>query len=178
MNTDKVCFQKTCDYIDKHLDKKLTLDELCQIEHLSKYHFHRLFHLEVGLPVFQYIQLQRMKKSANQVYFHHHLSITYIALDAGFENTESFSRAFKKIFLVTPTQFRKTPNWAPISENRTRVTSSMGSSIIIDVISFFSSSSAIVIPAGPLPKIITGKFSKSIFSSLSKIINHSHLNTR
>jgi AraC family transcriptional regulator len=133
MNTDKVCFQKTCDYIDKHLDKKLTLDELCQIEHLSKYHFHRLFHLEVGLPVFQYIQLQRMKKSANQVYFHHHLSITYIALDAGFENTESFSRAFKKIFLVTPTQFRKTPNWAPISENRTRVTSSMGSSIIIDV---------------------------------------------
>ncbi|WP_426357763.1 AraC family transcriptional regulator [Pseudocolwellia sp. HL-MZ19] len=133
MNMNKVPFQKVCEYIDQHLDQKLTLDLLCQIEHLSKYHFHRLFHLEIGLPVFQYIQIQRMKKSANQIYYHHHLSITHIAFDAGFENTESFSRAFKKIFNVTPTQFKKSPNWTPILPKITRRKSSMQTSIVTDV---------------------------------------------
>lgn len=114
---NKIPFQKVCHFIDNNLDKKLLLDELCKIEHLSKYHFHRLFNLHVGLPVFQYIQIQRMKKAANQLYYHHHLTITDIALDAGFENSESFSRAFKKVFLVTPTQFKQSPNWTPISVN-------------------------------------------------------------
>ncbi|MDO7083472.1 GyrI-like domain-containing protein [Pseudocolwellia sp. AS88] len=133
MNTNKLYFNKTCNYIDKHLDQKLALDQLCKIEHLSKYHFHRLFHLEVGLPVYQYIKLQRMKKAANQVYYYHHLSITQIALDAGFENTESFSRAFKSLFSVTPTQFKKSPNWTPITENIKRENSTMKSSQITDV---------------------------------------------
>ncbi len=118
---NNIPFQKVCHFIDKNLNTKLPLDDLCKIEHLSKYHFHRLFHLHVGLPVFQYIQLQRMKKAANQLYYHH-LKITDIALDAGFENTESFSRAFKKLFLVTPTQFKQTPNWEPILGNHVNTT--------------------------------------------------------
>lgn len=108
-------FEKVLVYIDKNLDKKLTLDMLCKIESLSKFHFHRLFHLHFGLTVFQYIQLQRMKKAATQLYYHSHLSVTNIAFDAGFKNAESFSRAFKKIFLVTPTEFKKEPNWEPIN---------------------------------------------------------------
>lgn len=115
-NVNKIQFKKVCSYIDKNLDKKLSLDELCKIEHLSKYHFHRLFHFHVGLPVLQYIQLQRMKKAANQVYYHQHLTITHIALGIGFENTESFSRAFKRMFSLTPTQFKKAPNWTPLTD--------------------------------------------------------------
>lgn len=108
-------FTKISLYIDKNLDKKLTLDELCKVGCLSKYHFHRLFHLHFGLPVFQYIQLQRMKKAASQVYYYNHLSITNIAFDAGFENVESFSRAFKRLFLISPTEFKKAPNWEPLT---------------------------------------------------------------
>jgi len=39
-----------------------------------------------------------------------------IALDAGFDNHESFSRAFKKNFKQTPSQFRNDPQWKPWHE--------------------------------------------------------------
>lgn len=109
-------FKKVSMYIDQNLDTKLTLDELCKVECISKYHFHRLFHLYFGLPVFKYIQLQRMRKAASQVYYHDHLSITTIAFDAGFENVESFSRAFKRMFLTSPSEFKKAPNWEPLNK--------------------------------------------------------------
>ena len=35
-----------------------------------------------------------------------------IALDAGFQNAESFSRAFRTAFDQSPTQFRQQPDWA------------------------------------------------------------------
>jgi AraC family transcriptional regulator len=41
------------------------------------------------------------------------LSVTDIAFDAGFENVESFSRAFKKAFAQRPSAFRSQPNWQP-----------------------------------------------------------------
>lgn len=129
-------FEKTSLYIDKNLDKKLTLDELCKVECMSKYHFHRLFHLHFGLPVFQYIQLQRMKKAANQVYYHNHLSITNIAFDAGFENVESFSRAFKRLFLISPTEFKKTPNWEPLTpEIKPNLNKKLKEELIINTLS-------------------------------------------
>jgi AraC family transcriptional regulator len=39
-----------------------------------------------------------------------------IALDAGFENPESFSRALKNTFGQTPSAFRKNPAWQPWNE--------------------------------------------------------------
>ena len=111
-------FEKVIIHIDKNLEKKLTLDELCKIECLSKFHFHRLFNLHFGLPLFQYIQLQRMKNAATQLYYHSHLPVTDIAFDAGFKNLESFSRSFKKYFSVTPTVFKQSPNWKPINKQK------------------------------------------------------------
>ena len=38
--------------------------------------------------------------------------ITDIALEAGFENAESFSRAFRQQFAQSPREFRRAPQWA------------------------------------------------------------------
>jgi AraC family transcriptional regulator len=43
-----------------------------------------------------------------------------VAFDSGFENPESFSRAFKAAFGQTPSAFRKNPDWASWSA-RTRI---------------------------------------------------------
>jgi AraC family transcriptional regulator len=48
--------------------------------------------------------------------FNERRRIIDIALEAGFENPESFSRAFKKRFGQTPTQFRDQPAWQPWNE--------------------------------------------------------------
>lgn len=102
---------RACDFILQHLDEKMPLDKLCQIAHFSKFHFHRQFSAYTGHTVNRFIQLMRLKRASYRLAFDKDDKIINIALDAQFENPESFSRAFKHSFGQTPSQFRTEPNW-------------------------------------------------------------------
>lgn len=109
-------FNRVFDYIDKHLGEVLTLESVSQVASFSKYHFHRQFSEYTGISVFRYIQLMRLKRASYRLAFNKIEMITDIALDAGFENPESFSRAFKNAFGQTPSGFRRSPAWEPWNE--------------------------------------------------------------
>lgn len=102
---------RVCDYIEQHLDEAMSLDNLCQLAHFSKFHFHRQFSDYTGITVFRFIQLMRLKRASYRLAFDKDEKIIDIALDAQFENPESFSRAFKNLFNQTPSQFRAEPDW-------------------------------------------------------------------
>ncbi len=102
---------RVIDFIGKHLDEGLELDELCRIACFSKYHFHRLFTAYAGLPLMGYIKWLRLKRAAHQLIVHKHDPIINIALDAGFESHESFSRAFKQVCGQSPSEFRRKARW-------------------------------------------------------------------
>lgn len=108
-------FNKVFDYIEQHLDESLSVEHLSQVAHFSKFHFHRQFSDYCGISVIRYIQLMRLKHASYRLAFNTD-RITEIALDAGFENPESFSRAFKNTFGQTPSEFREQPQWQPWSE--------------------------------------------------------------
>ncbi|ROU02092.1 helix-turn-helix domain-containing protein [Marinobacter sp. R17] len=103
-------------FIDEHLSEDLSLERLSRVAHFSKYHFHRQFSLYAGTSVARYIQLMRLRRASYRLAFMGDMSIIEIALEAGFENPESFSRAFKTTFGQTPSQFRKVPAWQPWNE--------------------------------------------------------------
>ena len=109
-------FQKVFDYIHTHLDEALSVETLSRVAHFSKFHFHRQFFLFVGLNVTRYIQLLRLKRASYRLVFEPKVRVIEIALQAGFENPESFSRAFKAVIGQTPSQFRKGPAWQPWTE--------------------------------------------------------------
>lgn len=109
-------FNKVFDHIDHHLDEALSVESLSQVAHFSKFHFHRQFSDYCGISVMRYIQLMRLKRASYRLVFNALERITDIALDAGFENPESFSRAFKSTFGQTPTEFRIQPKWQPWNE--------------------------------------------------------------
>ncbi len=102
---------RVIDFIGKHLDEELSLDELCRIACFSKYHFHRLFTAYTGLPLMNYIKWLRLKRAAHQLIVHKEETIINIALDAGFESHESFTRAFKQVCGQSPSEFRRERNW-------------------------------------------------------------------
>jgi AraC family transcriptional regulator len=102
---------RVIDFIGKHLDEELELDELCRIACFSKYHFHRLFTAYTGLPLMGYIKWLRLKRAAHQLIVHKEETIINIALDAGFESHESFTRAFKQVCGQSPSEFRRERNW-------------------------------------------------------------------
>jgi AraC family transcriptional regulator len=106
-------FQKVLDYIDKHLDEDLAVARLSDVAAFSKHHFLRQFSDLFGIGVYKYVQLRRLKRASYQLAFRDDQPVTAIALDSGYENLESFSRAFKKSAGQTPSEFRKQPQWTP-----------------------------------------------------------------
>lgn len=98
---------KVLDYIDQHLDKTFSLEELSAQALFSKYHFHRMFTAIVGEAPFQYILRLRLEKAASMIVVAPQKSLSSIAIECGFSDLSVFSRNFKKHFNQTPTAYKK-----------------------------------------------------------------------
>ncbi len=94
------------EYIQDHLDDELPLYRLADIACFSQYHFHRIFTGMVGESVKSYIRRLRLERAAGKLK-QTDAAVTMIAFDAGFETHEAFTRAFRKIFGVSPLCYRK-----------------------------------------------------------------------
>lgn len=92
-------------HIQSHLSDELSLAHLAEKAMVSPFHFHRLFHEVIGETPKQYTQRLRLERAA----FHLKIqdaTILEIALNSGFQAPETFTRAFKRWFGVTPRQYR------------------------------------------------------------------------
>lgn len=107
------------DYIYDHLNEDLSVEHLSEVANFSKFHFHRQFSNYTGITVFKLVQLLRLRRAAYELTLASSLSVLDIAMNARFESAESFSRAFKKAFGQTPSQFRKSPKLHPWQEKFT-----------------------------------------------------------
>ena len=93
-------------FIQNNLDTQLLLEELAEVAMMSPYHFHRVFRDMVGEPIKVYIRRLRLEKAAMQLRFTN-ISLKRIAVDAQYNTTEAFNRAFKNRFDVTPAAYRE-----------------------------------------------------------------------
>ena len=98
--------QASVEYINNHLCEKIGLDDLAKKACLSKYYYHRLFHKYIGKSVNSYINCKRMECAAREL-IETDQPIIEIALNYQYGSQEAFSRAFKRIYDVTPGAFRK-----------------------------------------------------------------------
>ncbi|EAM5652134.1 AraC family transcriptional regulator [Salmonella enterica] len=103
--------RRVCDHIERHLDEPLSLEVLSRMAHSSPFHFHRQFTVWSGLPLYRYIQWLRLRRASWRLAFNPQDKVIDIALDAGFQNLESFTRAFKTAFGQSPCRFRQSPDW-------------------------------------------------------------------
>jgi AraC family transcriptional regulator len=92
-------------HIQQHLDDALGLEELAGLACFSPYHFHRIFRGMVGESVKEYIRRLRLERAASQLKLGT-ASVTRIAFDAGYESHEAFTRSFRAVLGVSPSQFR------------------------------------------------------------------------
>jgi AraC family transcriptional regulator len=109
-------FERVFQHIEQHLNEPLNVEQLSQVAHFSKFHFHRQFSEYSGIGVLAYVRLLRLRQASYRLVFSRQERITDIALDAGFESPEAFSRAFRQAYGQSPSQFRKSPLWQPWSE--------------------------------------------------------------
>jgi AraC family transcriptional regulator len=148
-------FNKVFDYIDKHQNEDLSLEHLSQVACFSKYHFHRQFSAYTGISVFKYVQLARLKHASYRLVFNTQERITDIALDARFENPESFSRAFKNTFGQTPSEFRSKPAWQHWNEQYKFPTRERSNNMEVEIVECEAIKVAMLKHIGP-PALLMG----------------------
>jgi AraC family transcriptional regulator len=100
------CIQRTLDYIERNMDQQITLEQLAEIACFSPFHYHRVFQAMAGESVMNYIRKRRLTSAAEKLFFTEDKVID-IAISVGFQYQESFNRAFKKVYGVSPKQYRK-----------------------------------------------------------------------
>ena len=93
-------------YIQTHLEEAIPLTALAEQAHLSPYYFHRLFKSATGETPKAYTQRLRLEQSALHMLLRE-ATLLEIALSCGFRSHETFTRAFKRHFGVTPQAYRK-----------------------------------------------------------------------
>ncbi len=84
---------RVIDYIEKNVDKDLSLEVLAGVACFSSFHFHRIFKAIVGETLNQFINRIRLEKSATQLMSNPNKTITDIAFDCGFSGSASFARS-------------------------------------------------------------------------------------
>ncbi len=102
---------RVLEHIARHPDDNLALDALAGVAAFSKFHFHRQFCTYFGLSLHRYVRLSRVRQAALSLGFRRDMSVTEIALAAGFQSPDTFARAFREEFGCTPSAFRKAPDW-------------------------------------------------------------------
>lgn len=94
------------DEIEQHLDEDLSLSRLAEKAHYSPYHFHRVFLTIVGEHLQVYVNRKRIERIASILLVDTDRPLKDLAYTYGFNSDNSFSRAFKKYYGVSPTTFR------------------------------------------------------------------------
>ena len=94
------------DFIEKNLDADLSLEYLSEKAHYSPYHFHRVFSSVVNERLSEFINRKRIERIASILLVEPNIPLIDLAYKYGFNSDNSFSRAFKKYYGISPTKFK------------------------------------------------------------------------
>ncbi len=92
--------------LDKNILTPPTIDEMVNIAEMSESKLRRCFKATYGKTIYEYIRHKKMEQ-ALRFLSHDDMSIHNIASTLGYESASKFSAAFKKVYGITPSAFRK-----------------------------------------------------------------------
>jgi AraC-like DNA-binding protein/predicted transcriptional regulator YdeE len=102
----EITIQNVLNYIDANTDENLSVDKLSEIMYCSVPQLHRIFKHDMDVTPEKYVLKRRLYYAALEL-VRKNTKIIDIALSYGFNSHDSFSRAFKRVFGVSPRVFRK-----------------------------------------------------------------------
>ena len=103
-----ICNQKVIEiisFINQNLQGELCIDVLASQFYMSKYHMMRIFREETGYTIGNYINQKRLFFARNLLL--QGISVMEVCYESGFKELTTFSRAYKKLFGISPGKSRK-----------------------------------------------------------------------
>lgn len=98
---------KALSYIkNEYNQSEISIADVASHAGFSTDYFNRIFFMHTGFNVMEYVRFRRLKNAARLLRTSG-ADILNIALECGYETHESFSRAFKKQYGLSPAEYRK-----------------------------------------------------------------------
>lgn len=94
------------DYIDAHLQDKITVDDVCRLMNFSYHYFIRFFRATMGMSFLEFVNYKRIKK-AERLLLTRDLSIADIAAEAGIPSMAQFYKLFGRFNGSSPKEFKQ-----------------------------------------------------------------------
>lgn len=94
--------RRVASHVDAHLGQSLSLDELADIAHLSRFHFERVFNEYSGETPVARVRRLRLELARRKILAGQANSLLELAFDSGYGSAEAFSRAFKALHGMPP----------------------------------------------------------------------------
>jgi AraC family transcriptional regulator len=98
--------QRALEHVVAHLDDALDLERLARHAALSPFHFHRIFRGMVGETPLELHRRLRLERAAQHL-LQTETPVTTLALEAGYDTHEAFTRAFRRHYGYPPSELRK-----------------------------------------------------------------------
>jgi AraC family transcriptional regulator len=95
--------EKSIEFMEDHIRENITIEEIANQSGYSLYHFCRVFNLCMGVSAMEYIRERRMSLASTELFKGR--KVIDIAVDYGFETSGGFTKAFRKAYGYTPTQY-------------------------------------------------------------------------
>ena len=116
MKDQKEVVKKVIDYIEGNLEKEINLDNISKNIGYSKFYLNRIFTEQTGITIYKYVQNRRLTIAAEKLVMTDK-PIVQIAYEAGYDTQQSFTFAFKQMYLYTPKTYRNIGVFMP-KQNR------------------------------------------------------------
>lgn len=100
-------------YLEAHLTEKNDLDTVADALHYSKYHLHRMFTNTVGMTIHEYVLRRRLTEAAKLLIFSDK-PVLDIALTAGYESQQAFTKIFTAMYKQPPSKYRENEKFYPL----------------------------------------------------------------
>ena len=97
--------QKAIDYIEANLTEEIDYEKVTAESFSSSYQFQRVFSILCGYTLGEYIRLRRLSLAGAEL-ANGKEKVIDIALKYGYDNPDSFAKAFQKFHGITPSQAR------------------------------------------------------------------------
>ena len=105
---------KTIQYLRANWDKKITLDEIVNVTHVSKAYLCTIFKKQMGMSILEYLTRLRVEK-AKEMLNASNTTLTEIAQQCCFFDQSYFSKVFRKYTGYTPKQWRDFASGKPVT---------------------------------------------------------------
>lgn len=102
-----VLIRRAMDYVHRNPHEELSLYHVADALRVSPEHLTRTFRHELGLPFGCFLRQTKLEQARKIMLEDPDRTLTEIALSVGFQDSSSFTRAFKRQFAQTPRDYRK-----------------------------------------------------------------------